>query len=158
MALGFEPAEDDIMRRKPIPRSHRILNREMKTRIFVIGIIADLLLLTVFYMLLKNGTDPRIARTVVFAGLSVQFFINLYAIKSFRKPVWRINPFSNTYLALSLVFGLIMMLAAVYAPFFNVFLHTTPLPGYMWLILLALGGLNLVGVETVKAIYRNKPQ
>jgi len=157
-ALGFEPAEDDIMRRKPIPRSHRILNREMKTRIFVIGIIADLLLLTVFYMLLKNGTDPRIARTVVFAGLSVQFFINLYAIKSFRKPVWRINPFSNTYLALSLVFGLIMMLAAVYAPFFNVFLHTTPLPGYMWLILLALGGLNLVGVETVKAIYRNKPQ
>ena len=155
-ALGFEPAEKGIMRRKPVPRNQRIVDGQLRSFIFLVGIITDIMLLGLFIYLINSGMETTLARTVIFAALSTYFFVNLYAIKSLRQPIWRIKPFSNKFLAISLGFGIVMMFAAIYTPFLNHVLRTTPLPAYTWGIVVIMAVVNLIGVEIVKAVYRNK--
>ena len=154
IALAFEPKEKDIMKRKPEGHKISLLTREMKTLIFIIGIVTDILLLGLLIWLFKY-TDYDIAhiRSVIFAALAVNSLFYAFSCRSLRRNIWKINPFSNKFLIFAWIFGIAMLLIALYVPLFQTLLKTVPLTIFDWQLVVGLGIVGLVLVEATKFLF-----
>ncbi|MBL7155356.1 MAG: HAD-IC family P-type ATPase [Candidatus Portnoybacteria bacterium] len=151
VALAFEPKEKGLMKQKPQGQDIPLLTREMKVLIFIIGLLTDLFLLGLFFYLLNYSgyTIPHI-RSVIFAGLTIDSLFYVFSCKSLKRNLWHINPFSNKFLIAAWLFGLLMLIAALYlAPLQNL-LKTVPLTLFDWQLILALGLINIALIEMTK--------
>jgi len=157
ISLAFEPDEKDLMKRRPEPRNLSLLTKEMKVIILGIGIITDLILLAIFFWLWKRNHDIAYVRTMIFAALSIDSIFYVFSCRSLRKNIWHINLFSNKLLVFSWVFGIIMLIAALYFPPLQTLLKTVPLEIWDWLILGGLGLTEFFLIESVKYLFiKNK--
>ena len=156
LALAFEPKEKGIMKRRPESPKSPLLTQEMKVLIFVIGIFTDFLLLFLFFWLLNKGLSKREIQTIIFAGLAIDSLFYVFSCKNLKKNIWHFNPFSNLILNLSWIWGVFMLLIAIYLPFFQNLLKTVSLNIYDWGLLFALGFLNLFLIEATKFYFIRK--
>lgn len=156
IALAFEPKERDIMKRRPEDPRHPLLTPQMKTIIFGFGIFTSLILLGLFFWLLWRGLPMAEIRTIIFASLGIDTLFYAFSCKNLRKNIWQYNPFSNLYLIASIVFSLFMLLIAIYLPIFQNLFKTIPLNYSAWLLILGLGIINLVLIETTKYIFKTR--
>jgi len=152
-ALALEPGERDVMLRKPIPRKQGLLNGEMITLIFIVGIATDLLLLLVFYFMIKNGDPVAHAQTFMYAALGLDSVIHVFSIKSLRKTIFQINIFSNKWLNWSILFGVAMIFLALYFPPLQSFFGLGALDLQDWLVLIGISILQLILIELTKWIF-----
>ncbi|MBI2626244.1 MAG: HAD-IC family P-type ATPase, partial [Candidatus Nealsonbacteria bacterium] len=152
VALAFEPKEKDVLDRKPEGKEIKLLTKEMKVIIFVIGLFTDFILLGIFWWLLRGNYDIQYARTIIFAALGIDSLFYVFSCKSLRRNIWRINIFSNKYLVVAVLFGFIMLFTAIYLPAFQALLKTVPLGIKEWLVILGLGAINILLIELVKYI------
>jgi len=151
IALAFELKEKDVMEQKPVGHKTHLLTREMKVLIFIIGIFTDLLLLGLFFWLLKfSGYEISHVRSVIFTGLAIDSLFYVFSCKSLRKNLWQINLFSNKFLVISWIFGMMMLITALYLPIFQNLLKTVPLNFFDWQLILGLGLLNVISIEATK--------
>jgi len=158
IALAFEPKEKDLMRQKPRGSNFPLLTQEMKTIIFAIGIITDLMLMGLFVLLWQKTGDIIYVRTMIFATLTLDSLLFVFSCKSLRKNIWQIDLLSNKFLILSFVVGIIMLLSAVYFAPFQMLLKTQSLSMSDWVILLTLSLIDLVLIEFTKYHYIIKKQ
>ena len=157
IALVAEKPEKDVMDRAPQKKDSRLLTGEMKTIIFVIGLITDLLLLALFFWLLNSTTySAAHIQTVIFIGLGINSLFYVFSVKSLRRNIWQYNPFSNRFLNYSVLLGFILLILAVYIPPFNTLMETEALSFFDWSILIGLGLLNAILIEIAKWFYINK--
>jgi len=151
IALAFEPKEKDLMKQKPHSDKNPLLNKEMKVLIFIIGLITDVFLLTLFYYLLKYSNYEIIhIRSIIFAALTIDSLFYVFSCKSLRRNIWKINLFSNKILIITWVFGVTMLLGALYFGPLQTLLKTVPLNLFDWSLVLSLGILNIVLIEATK--------
>lgn len=151
LALAFEPKEKDLMKQKPGGHNVSLLTREMKSLILIIGIATDLLLLGLFFWLMKySGYEITHIRSIVFAGLAIDSLFYIYSCRSLRQNIWHFNPFSNKFLNWALIFGVLMLLAGLYAPPLQTLLKTVSLNLFDWGLILGLGFLNVLLIEGTK--------
>jgi Ca2+-transporting ATPase len=151
LVLAFEPKEKDIMDRKPQGHKIPLLTREMKYLIFIIGFITDFILLGIFiYLLEMTNLSLDHIRTFIFAALTIDSFFYIFSCKSLRKNIWQINLFSNKYLLMAWLFGVIILVLSIYLPAFQSILNTVPLNLIDWLIILGLGIFELIAIELTK--------
>jgi len=158
IALAFEPKEKDIMAKPPIKRDAPLLTQEMKTIIFVIGIITDLVLMGVFWWLWQESQNITYVRTVVFAALAIDSLFFVFSCKSLRQNIWHINIFSNKFLNLSFGIGIFMLFSAIYFPPLRLLLKTVPIGIHEWSIIFALGLTQLILIEITKYHFIIKKQ
>ena len=158
IALAFEPKEKDLMGRKPEHPNRPLLTPQMKTIIFGFGIFTDLVILGLFLYLLKIEMPLPEIRTVIFAALAIDTVFYAISCKNLRKNIWQYNPFSNLYLVGCMIFSLGMLFLAIYLPFLQSLLKTTPLNLFDWTLLLGLGLINLVLIEIIKWFFRIKSE
>ena len=139
------------MERKPQGREMPLLTGEMKFLIFIIGLLTDLFLLGLFFYLLKY-TDYSLIhiRSVVFAALAVDSLFFLFSCKSLRRNLWQVNFFSNKFLIIAWLFGVLMLIAALYLPLLQNLLKTFPLTWFDWQLILGLGLLDIGLIELTK--------
>ncbi|PIZ87500.1 MAG: hypothetical protein COX92_01085 [Candidatus Nealsonbacteria bacterium CG_4_10_14_0_2_um_filter_40_15] len=151
LCLAFEPKEKDLMQQKPQGHDIPLLTREMKALIFIIGLMTDLLLLGLFFWLIKySGYEIPHIRSIIFAGLTIDSIFYIFSCKSLRRNLWQINPFSNKFLVFAWIFGVIALIAALYLPVLQTLLKTVPLNLFDWQLILGLGFLNLILIEATK--------
>jgi Ca2+-transporting ATPase len=151
ICLAFESKEKDVMRQRPQGQSIPLLTKEMKALIFIIGLVTDFLLLGLFFWLLKySGYEISHIRSIIFAGLTVDSIFYIFSCKSLRRNLWHINPFSNKFLIGAWLFGVIMLLAALYLSPLQTLLKTVPLNLFDWTLILGLGLLNIILIEATK--------
>lgn len=154
-ALAFEPPEDDVLKRKPIERGERILDSRAKFIAYPMGIITDIILLSIFILFLNfSNYDIGYIRTFIFAALGTDSLFFIFALKSLDKSIFKINPFNNKYLLFAIGFGFLMIIAAVYLPLLNTVLQTVPLKPIHVLFIIGLGIAKLFIIEGIKAFYR----
>jgi len=128
LCLAFEPKEKDLMKQKPQGQDIPLLTREMKVLIFIIGLMTDLLLLGLFFWLIKySGYETPHIQSIIFAGLTIDSIFYIFSCKSLRRNIWQINPFSNKFLILAWLFGVVALIAALYLPALQALLKTVPL-------------------------------
>lgn len=153
MALTMEKGEEDVMKRKPRPRNEPILNNEMKLLIFFIGILTDIGLLGAYFVLESKGFDLPHLRTILFSALAIGSLVYVFAVRSLRRPIFRMNPLENRWLLAAVGLGLVLQIAVVYAPVFQNLFQTVALSSTDWLIVLGLGLIKLVALELGKELY-----
>ncbi len=153
IALGFDKEEGDLLKEKPRSKREPILNAELKSLVFIVGIVTDVLLFGLFYYLLKTTNDLIYARTMVFAGLAIDSLFYIFAIRTLRQPMWRRNPFGNKLLTGAVIFGLAMIACGIYLPPLQTLLRTAPLALRDWLVLIPLGIINILLIELVKTVF-----
>jgi len=139
------------MKRKPPGQKMPLLNKEMKVLVFIVGFLTDLFLLGLFFYLLKYS-DYSLAhiRSVIFAGLAIDSLFYVFSCRSLRRNLWRINPFSNKFLIGAWLFGILMLIVALYLPLFQNLLKTAPLTLFDWRLILGLGLINVILIEATK--------
>ncbi len=151
IALSFEPKEPDLMKLDPKElKNEKILSSKMKFLILSISLIVGLTSLFIFRHFFLLG-DLSKARTIVFATVATVSLIYVFAFKNLKQPFYKTaNFFKNKILFLSVLYGLGLVLIAIYLPVFNKILETTPLAYGDWLIILGVGFLATLIVEMIK--------
>lgn len=153
VGLTLEPGERDIMSLRPRARNEAVLNKDMMTIVFVIGIITDVLLFVLYLWLWNTIGDIGVIRSIMFAAVGIDSLIYVFAVKSFRKTIFQINPFSNLWLVLGVFIGFALMLLALLHPFFQSIFEVSPLGLSDWILLLMIALLKLIAIEVVKEIF-----
>ena len=158
IALAFEPKEEDLMKQKPQGHDLPLLTKEMKTIIFIIGLITDLILLGLFFWLWRQNYPIDYIRSIIFTTLTIDSLLYIFSCKSLRKNIWQVDFFSNKLLLVAFGSSLLMLILALYFPFFQNFLEIVPLGFYDWLIVLGLGLVELLGIEAAKWFFISQHQ
>jgi Ca2+-transporting ATPase len=150
LALGLEPAERDVMQRRPRDPDESILTRNAYLVILILGVWLGLLTIYAFSGYYEADLDR--ARTMAFTGLIVFELYNVLNFRSFRFPLHRIGILSNPTLILAIFGSLALQAVVVYVPVFNAFLGTAPLALADWGLLALLGLPVLLAGEGYKIL------
>jgi Ca2+-transporting ATPase len=152
-ALATTPKEEDVMKYPPRKLDESILDRESKILIFFVGIITSLVLFGIFAYFWQTTHNLSYVRSIVFAGLGIASVFFIFSYQSLRFSIFHKNPFSNKFLTLSSLAGLLMICLAIYLPPLQAVFKTVPLGFLEWGILFGFGILNILLIEVVKLIF-----
>lgn len=153
IALAFEKKDKSVMRQKPYAKNIPLLSRDMKILIFIIGLITNILILSLFYYLIKySNYNIEHTRTVIFAALAIGSLFYVFSCKSLRRNIWQTGFFDNVFLISSWFIGILALVLAIYWLPLQLVLKTTALNLIDWVILLILGILNIGLIEIAKWI------
>ncbi|MGE5588192.1 MAG: cation-translocating P-type ATPase [Clostridia bacterium] len=151
IVLGFEPAEEGIMREKPKPLSEPILGKLGVGLIAAISITAAAGCLAMFghYWLIHH--DVTLARTLSFATLAVISLVYVFAYRSMRRSIFHTGHLlANKPLVISVAGGFALAVGAVAVPAVRKLLGIVPLSSGEWLMVFGLAVALLVIVEVGK--------
>lgn len=150
LALIFEPPEEDVMQLKPRGKKTRLINQEMKFIIFIIGILTDILLLGLFWLLFKKSFSAQHIQTLIFAALSADSLLYVFSCRSLRRSLWHLKFWQNKYLIVAVAIGWVLLLGAIYFPPFQTLLRTVALGWQDWIIIAVLSLIDLALIEAAK--------
>ncbi len=159
-AFAFEPAEDSVMKRNPRSSSaSNLVTGNIKKLIFAIGSITGLFTLALYMFLRNMGLPIEELRTVMFVTLSFDSIFFILSMKSFSKPIWKINIFTNRFLLISIITSVITLFAALaFEPLRNLLSLTTLHPIDV-VALVFVAAFNMLTIETAKYyIFWRKPK
>lgn len=159
MVLGFEPAENGIMKEKPKPVSEPILGRLGIGLIAAISITAALACLGMFGHYLFIHEDIIVARSLCFETLAVISLVYVFAYRSMRKSIFHTGHLlSNKPLLVSVAIGFVFAIGAIQVPALRQALGLVTLSTPEWGMVFAVAFALLIIVEVGKllAISRNQ--
>lgn len=134
----------------------KLFDTEMKILILIVGLSSSLLLFGLYLFLLRAGYDPRLVHTFVFGAFGTYTLFMTFSLRSLEQSILTYNPFGNPYLTGGVGIGVLLTLGAIYIPWMQQALDTVALP-LPWLLgVIAVGMVNVCGVEGVKWLVRKR--
>ncbi|NIP32809.1 hypothetical protein GWN26_08640, partial [Candidatus Saccharibacteria bacterium] len=100
--------------------------------------------------MLNKGMGIEYARTIVFAALGIDSLFYVFSCRSLRHTIFTRNPFSNIFLVFAVLGGLGLQLTALYVPFFRDLFQLVTLHTQDWLIVIAIGVIEILAIEVTK--------
>ena len=159
LALGLDPAVEDVMKRPVRHLDERIVNRSMITTIVLIGVVsaaAGLLALDIELPggLIEGSGDIVTGRTMVFTTIVLAQIFNAFNARSDTVSAF-VRPFENRLLWGAIALTVVLQVVVVHVPFMNEAFDTTPLDLSRWLICAALASSVLFADELRKLFHRS---
>jgi magnesium-transporting ATPase (P-type) len=155
MALAFEPAERDVMKRPPRPPEEPILSGHLLWRIVFVSAIIGSLVLWLFLRQLEAGASTERARTLAVNALVAGQLFYLFNSRFLGRSSFTPNGLLGNRHALVAAFVLIILqLIFTYAPPFQLWFETVGLSWLEWLQAAGVGVAVFVLVELEKALMR----
>ncbi|MHA2501587.1 MAG: calcium-translocating P-type ATPase, SERCA-type [Candidatus Kariarchaeaceae archaeon] len=172
LALGVDPASEDIMLRPPRDPDESLLSKERVNHIILFGSFMSLVTLgsyILFYTTDLFGTEGDLskARTIAFSILGFAQFAHAVNVREDTASILNRNFFKNRILIWTVVFSIILqvfiiegdvILSAISGSeinFLSSLFGTTPLSGYEWLYVSLLASSLVLFAEGLKVIKRN---
>ncbi len=155
LALAFEPAEADIMRRPPRPPGEPILTPFMLWRVAFVSALLVAGSLGLFLWELTRGASLEVARTATVNLLMLGEVFYLFNCRRLTNPVlsWE-GLTGNRYVWIAIGVLLLLQLAFTYVPWMQTLFHTAALDTAAWGRILAFGVFVLLAVELEKTVVR----
>lgn len=138
IALGFDPAEKDVMRRLPRKPDEGVFSNGLGFIIPFRGALIGATTLAVYISLLHMNGSLTEARTAAFVTLVLTQLIHVFECKSETKSLFQIPLFNNMYLVVAVLCSLAMILGVVYIPPLQSIFKTVPLDISAWMITVGL--------------------
>lgn len=162
LALGFDPAVEDVMERPVRRLDERIVDRPMLATIALIGIVtaAASLLALDFELpggLIEGSGDVATARTMVFTTVVLAQIFNAFNARSDRVSAF-VRPFENRLLWAAVAVTVALQVVVVHVPYMNEAFNTEPLDLRRWTICIALSTSVLFVDEIRKVIVRARSE
>jgi Ca2+-transporting ATPase len=156
VALAFEPAEKDVIKKPPRNPKEGIMSRLMVERSVLVGLIISAGVIFNFVSALDDGGSLERARTIAVTTMVLFQFFQAWNSRSEYQSVFTISPLSNPFLFYSMVAAMLAQIAVVYVPALQWVFRTEPLSGSEWLQIVLVALTVVVGVEIDKAIRRHR--
>ncbi len=161
LALGVEPAERGIMRRKPQDPRSNILRGGLALHMLWVGALMAILSLwcagRYWSSLGGDGqTDYQVQyyRTLVFTIVTLTQMAHVMAIRSGTQSLFTAGLFSNKPLLGAVLLTVLFHVAIVYTPWLQGFFKTVPLSAKDFLVSAGLSSIVFIAVEIEKLVMR----
>ena len=153
LALGADPAEKDIMSRKPRDPNRGIFDRGMITRIIYQGAMVGLLALIAF--VIGQRVDVVTGRTMAFTVLALSQLAHTFNVRSNTKSIFKVGLSTNVKLLWAIVFSALLQIFVIIVPPVSEIFKVKALNGEQWLMVGALSLAPLLIVEIQKLLSYN---
>lgn len=158
IALGMEPAEENIMERPPRKNTGSLFGDGLGGRILLEGVMIGVLALLAFgighvYFDQENGY--AVGRTMAFAVLSLSQLVHAFNMRG-EGSLGKLPFCSNKWLLMAFVVGVVLQCVVIMMPPLAGIFQVVPLNGEQWLLTAALALAPLPLVELEKAIWHPK--
>ena len=150
LALTTEEEKDGIMNEPPrIPKSSAL---DTPSRIWMVSVflISGTVATLFYYITLQITGDINKTRTMVMVLMCFESLFLVFAMRSFKKPIFRKDIFSNHLLSGAALFSLGMVIAAIYMPYFQKIFSTQALFVSSWVIIISVSVLQVSVVDRLK--------
>lgn len=153
LALGVDPAEKNIMDRKPRNPEKNIFDKGMITRIIYQGIMVGTLTLAAFVFGSQRSLEA--GRTMAFTVLALSQLAHAFNVRSNRQSVFRVGLLSNRYLLGAVTLSALLVFAVLEVPLLASVFKVTALSAAEWKMVGILSLAPVVVVEAVKLLGLN---
>ena len=162
LALGVDPAVEDVMQAPPRRITDRIVDRAMVATIALIGVVTALAGLVALDLELPGGMlggsgDLTSARTMAFTTVVLAQIFNAFNARSDRVSAF-VRPFENRLLWAAVAVTVALQVAVVHAPPLNRAFDTAALDASQWATCVGLASAVLWAEEIRKLIGRRRHQ
>ena len=173
LALAVDPAESDVMERKPLKNQKGIFTKGMTWRVIYQGVMIGLITLAAFIiglatpdaelptvyhdgeLLSTQEVKVEIGQTMAFTVLALSELIHVFNIRNNKKSIFKTNPFNNKMLLLAILASASLMLVILFVPALRNIFSIPVLPITNILEIIGLVFLPLVIVEIFKLLKIN---
>ena len=152
IALGLEPAEKDIMNKRPVNSRKSIFADGLWNKIIVEGIMIGLLTLLAFSIGNKYYS-VEVGRTMAFIAIGLLELVHSLNIKS-EKSILKTGIFENKFLIGSLILGFLVQTIVVISPKLAEMFKLVSLTSIQWSIAILISILPIPIIEIQKFINR----
>ncbi|HEY0664481.1 MAG TPA: cation-transporting P-type ATPase [Gallionella sp.] len=153
LALSFEPAEPDVMRRKPRPPAEPMLTGFMVWRIAFVSALLTVGVVALFMWVMAQGGSLEVARTVAVNALVMGEIVYLFNCRYLLAPVRSWQDFTgNRYVLLSIGALLLFQAGFTYLPFMQRLFGVVALDARAWGLIAAFGVLLFAVIEIEKLL------
>jgi Ca2+-transporting ATPase len=153
LALGVDPAEKNIMDRKPRNPEKNIFDKGMITRIIYQGIMVGTLTLAAFVFGSQRSLEA--GRTMAFTVLALSQLAHAFNVRSNRQSVFKMGLLSNRYLLGAVTLSALLVFAVLEVPLLASVFKVTALSAAEWKMVGILSLAPVVVVEAVKLLGLN---
>ena len=150
IAIGLEPPDKDIMRRKPRDSKKSIFADGLWGKIFVEGTMLGMLTLLIF-SIGNNLYGLEVGRSMAFVALGMLELVHSFNVKS-DESIFKVGLFENKYLIGAFVLGTLLQIVVVMVPVFANVFKLVPLNGTQWLYTIGISILPIVIIEAQKKL------
>lgn len=141
IALGVDPADNDIMRQQPREKKEGIFARGLTEKILIRGTLIGICTLLSFMVGRYYRMDLETCRTIALSTLIMSQLFHVFECRSERHSIFEIKLFTNPYLVGAVTISISMLLAILYVPFLRGIFHTVPLMINHWAIVAFFSGV-----------------
>ena len=161
LALAFDPANADIMNRKPTKPGKGVFTRAMTWRVIYQGIMIGLLTLAAFMIGLATTTEPidgltldeskiEVGQTMAFVTLAMSELVHVFNVRNNKKSIFKTKVFNNSKLIWAVLGSAALMLVILAIPALRTVFSIPLLPTENIIELVILIFAPLVIVELFK--------
>ena len=161
LALAFDPANSDIMKRKPNKPGKGVFTKGMTWRIIYQGVMIGLLTLGAFMIGLATTTEPidgltldeskiEVGQTMAFVTLAFSELVHVFNIRNNKKSIFKTKVFNNSKLIWAILASALLMIGILAIPPLRAAFSIPVLPSQNILELIGLALAPLVIVELFK--------
>ena len=152
--LVMDPQDGDEMRRPPVDRHERLLDRDMLKRVALMTPLIAGVTLGWFAWRLSGGAALDLARTETFTVLAMCQWFNVLSCQSATRSALQLGLLRNPWLLGGLALSLSLQALVIYVPPFNALFHTVALPPASLLPMVLVASLVLWVEEARKLLLR----
>ncbi len=156
VALAFEPAEGNEMRRAPRAPDEPVFDRLMLQRLVVVAVVLGGLAFVLYRVLLDRGWEVEEARNGVVLALVLSENVLALSARSETRSLFQTGVTGNRVLLAGVLGALGLHLIAMQVPLTQDVLRLGPVPATGWLLALGLVLVLLVAVEADKYVARRR--
>ncbi|MFZ9951910.1 MAG: cation-translocating P-type ATPase [Vulcanococcus sp.] len=154
VALAFEPAEGDVLRRRPRPPAEPVFDRLMRRRTLLSALVMGLVAFGLYALLLQRGWPLEAARNALLLQMVLFENVQIGNCRLEHQSVFRCSPLRVPILLTGTLAAFGVHVLMMHLPIGAQLLGTGPLPLGQWLVELALSLTVLLAVEVQKALER----
>ena len=166
LALAFDPANSDIMQRKPIKPGKGIFTKGMTWRVLYQGIMIGGLTLAAFMIGLATTKEPigtltldqskiEVGQTMAFVTLALSELVHVFNVRDNKKSIFKTGIFNNMKLIGAIIISAVLMFVILLIPGLREIFSIPVLPKENIIELICLVLAPIVIVEIFKLLKIN---
>ena len=153
LAIGMEPGNPDILKRKPRDPKASLLDKKFVTQISIQGFLISLSVIAAFLLGLKD--TPAIACTMAFSTLTFARLLHGFNCRS-QHSIFKIGFKNNWYSLAAFALGTVLLALILFVPALHGLFAVQPLTAQeVWLIVI-LAIIPTILIQLVKVIRENR--
>ncbi len=154
IAIGMEPAEADLLSKKPRDPKESILNKEFMIQLLLQGGLIAIGTMTAFHIGLNAG-DAALASTMAFATLTMARLFHGFNCRS-EHSIFRIGFKSNMASVGAFAAGILFLLLVLFVPFLSRLFEVSALTVGQIATIVVLAVIPTVVIQLVKIVKENR--